>query len=159
MRTIAYASLPWILCFTVDAMAQSSTVSAGGDAEGAGSVSWTVGQVVQDPQSGSGGSLSVGVQQPYVIINTGVDDVLGIDLQLNVAPNPTRASVRLLVDTERHQGLQYELLGLDGQRIHTDRIRGTETPIDMEHLASGTYLLRVYSDQRTMRSVRIIKTN
>ncbi len=159
MRTIAYAGLPWILCFTVDAMAQTSSVSAGGDTEGTGSVSWTVGQVVQEPLSGPDGSLSVGVQQPYVIIDIGVDDVLGIELQLNVAPNPTQASVRLLVDTDQHQGLHYELLGLDGQHIRADRVRSAETPIDMEHLAAGTYLLRLCSDQRIVRSVRIIKTN
>lgn len=159
MRTFVYAGLPLLLCSTVDAMAQFSSVSGGGNAAGAGTVSWTVGQVTQEPVTGSGGSLSVGVQQPYVLISTGVDDVPGIELQLSVAPNPTRASVRLLVDTEQHRGLHYELLNLDGQRIHADRVLASETPIDMEHLASGTYLLRVHSDQRIMRSVRIIKTN
>lgn len=63
---ILFSSILSILFLASTAIAQQATLSAGGDATGAGgSVSFSVGQVAYQHVSDVGGSVNEGVQQPF----------------------------------------------------------------------------------------------
>lgn len=155
MRILFLASSPLLLGLALEARAQASSVASGGEATGIGSVTWSIGQPVYEPV----GSITVGVQQPYSFLPTGVNNAPDIELRMAVAPNPTRGSVRLLVDLNRHAAMEYELLSPTGQRLQAAQVRSEDTPIAMETLGAGTYLLRVYTEAQTLRTIRIIKTH
>lgn len=159
MNRIPYVTLPLLLCFATEAWSQSATNAAGGESSGDGHVSWSVGQPFHQFVEGVAGSTSVGVQQPYVFLSTGVNDAPDIQLQLSVAPNPTLSSVRLLLDISKYEQLDYELLGVNGHQLHSARITSSETHIEMDDLASGSYYLRLFMGERTLRTVQIIKTH
>jgi hypothetical protein len=77
------------LCTVPIAMyAQDTTPASGGNATGTGgSVSYTIGQIVYTTNSGTNGSLSQGVQQPYEIsLVTGIEEPSDISIQ-NISPS------------------------------------------------------------------------
>ena len=79
--------------------AQQATTTSGGNASGSGgSASYSVGQVVYTTNTGAGGSVSQGVQQPYEIsIVSGIEEQ-GITLTCTAYPNPTTDYLTLKID-------------------------------------------------------------
>jgi hypothetical protein len=70
------------------AHSQSAIVVAGGDATGTGGkVSYSVGQIAFTYASGTNGSVTQGVQQPFEISNLGNDDFPTITLEMTVSYN------------------------------------------------------------------------
>jgi hypothetical protein len=70
--------------------AQEAVPAAGGTITGSsGSVSYTLGQVSYRTVSGTSGTVSQGVQQPYVIsVISEVPEASEISLDCSVSPNP-----------------------------------------------------------------------
>ena len=67
-KTLLIAFTFFSLLATLELSAQENTVASGGKATGSGgTVSYSVGQVVYTTNAGTNGSLSQGVQQPYVV--------------------------------------------------------------------------------------------
>jgi hypothetical protein len=157
--------LKWILCFTGglvlhNLQAQESPVGAGGDATGAGgSVSYSVGQVVYITYTGSNGSVAQGVQQPYEISTSGIDDLAGITLEIAVYPNPTTSFVNLKIKDVPTNSMCFLLVDLNGQQILTQKIDEAETQIPMEELAPAIYFLHVLENNKTIKTFKIIKNN
>ena len=90
--------LYFVTCMTLNA--QQSVVAAGKDISStSGTVSFSIGQVVN--QSNDDGIIyeTQGVQQPYEIIASviGRDDQMG-SVSFQVFPNPTTSELRLFVD-------------------------------------------------------------
>lgn len=140
------------------AQAQQATVTAGGDASGSGgTVAYSVGQVVYSTGTSAAGSVAQGVQQPYEISVVSVmeDPQLSIDVQ--VYPNPTTDQLILSIGSSEVSDLSYQLFSLGGQFIESQKIAGTSATIRMETLQSATYFLNVTSDNKTLKSFKIIK--
>ena len=138
--------------------AQQAVASSGGEASGSGgNASYTVGQVVYTAISGSGGTATQGVQQPYEFFVLGKDDFPGISLSATVYPNPAVSFVRLRIDSMGSRDLNYELSDLNGRVLETGRIQGVETDIQMEQLPQATYVLRVLEGQSGLKSFKILK--
>ncbi|MGI6479934.1 MAG: hypothetical protein ACOX0M_10915 [Salinivirgaceae bacterium] len=80
--------------------AQTSVNATGGDASGSGgSVSYSVGQVAYQTHTGTSGSVSEGVQQPFEIsVVTGIEEAKGINLSVSAYPNPTTDYLTLEVE-------------------------------------------------------------
>ena len=75
--------------------AQEAPVASGGEATGSGgSVSYSIGQVSYLTNSGSGGTIGEGVQQPYEIQTLDVVENYK-DLSIVLFPNPTRENLNL----------------------------------------------------------------
>jgi hypothetical protein len=79
--------------------AQETVPVSGGNATGTGgTASYTVGQIVNITNIGTTGSSVQGVQQPYEIsVVTGIDDALGISIEMVVYPNPSTDFLKLKV--------------------------------------------------------------
>ena len=137
--------------------AQQGTVASGGDASGTGGkVSYTVGQIDYNYASGTGGSVSEGVQQPFEIFSVGIDDNSGINLTSSVYPNPTVESLTLKVDGDL-KDLVYVLYDDNSKLIESKRIVGTETTIDMSQLAAAKYFIKVINSNKELKTFKVIK--
>ncbi len=142
--------------------AQEAIPAAGGNASGSGgSVSYSVGQDVYTTSTGSNGSVSQGVQQPYEIsVVTGLGKAIGIKLYLSVYPNPTTDFLTLKVDastTLSIQSMSYQLFDISGKLLENKKLTGNEISIDMKNLVPSTYFVKVTDSNKEVKTFKIIK--
>jgi hypothetical protein len=139
--------------------AQSVNPATGGDATGTGgSVTYTVGQIVYTTNTGTNGTVSPGVQQPYEIsVVTAIQNTDGIILECLVYPNPTRGQIKLVIRTKDFENLRFQLYNLSGIRIQDKKIEGEETEILMNSLFPSSYILKVLSGNKELKTFKIIK--
>ncbi|MFA7325992.1 MAG: T9SS type A sorting domain-containing protein [Candidatus Kapaibacterium sp.] len=145
-----------LLFLNLSAFAQEGTVSSGGDAKStAGSVSYSIGQVLYEVQSGEG-QVQTGLQQPYRITITSIEDS-GDDFSIEVFPNPSTDNVTLKIDESYISGLEYSLVNLLGNTVITNRILSTETYINTKALTASTYILNIVREGEIVQSFKLIK--
>lgn len=141
------------------AMAQNTSVTAGGDVNGlGGSVSFSLGQVFDDQPKSPNGSVSQGVQQPYEIyVVTALEQTDGITLSMAVYPNPTTDILFLKTQSEPGPNLHYCLFDNTGRLVLKNNIIGVETKIEMGALHPSVYLLKVMQNNIVLKVFKIIK--
>jgi len=152
-----------ISCFLISTatvlQAQEAVLTTGGEAGGAGgSSSYSVGQPAYITNTGAGGTVSEGVQQPFEILITKViEKAKDITLETTVFPNPTSDFIKLKVDNYSLSNLTIQLYNISGSIIFSKKIDGYETNISMENQATGTYFLKVMDDNKEIKVFKIIK--
>jgi hypothetical protein len=139
--------------------AQEALPATGGNASGSGgSTSYTVGQVVYIMNTGTNGSESQGVQQPYEIsVVTGFEEVKGITLQCLAYPNPATDFVTLKADNFKTENLTYQIYDINGKLLENKIIDCNETNILMKNLVPAIYFLKVFQNYNEIKSFKIIK--
>ena len=157
--TITFCML-FILIFALTELhAQETIPSTGGDFSGyGGSVSYSVGQVFFQTQSGSKGASSEGVQHPYIVskarILTGTEDV---HLSVLAYPNPVTRILYLEL-TDYHSGnLAYLITDMQGKLMKHIRITSPKTTILMSHLPPAPYIVHLTKDNDLVNTFKIIK--
>lgn len=136
--------------------AQEASVSSGGDASGAGgSAAYSVGQVAYTSITSGSGSVNQGVQQPYVILITGLDNNPTIDL--SVYPNPSVAFINLNVGNQNLENLSFELFDVQGKLLVSQKITAKETAIKMDEYSAANYFLKVIDNNKEVKTFKIIK--
>ncbi|MBF8455855.1 T9SS type A sorting domain-containing protein [Kaistella sp. G5-32] len=146
-----------LLCFGI-CPAQQATDASGGNATGTnGNVSYSYGQVFNESTSGSGGSVSQGVQQPFEIATLGTENFAGITLQAIIYPNPTAADITLKMENYSLKNITVILYDAQGRLLLKQNITQTETKIMMGKFPSSTYILQVLDNQKAIKSFKIIK--
>ena len=136
--------------------AQENPTASGGEATGAGgTASYSVGQVVYTAATGTNGSITQGVQQPYEIsVTTGVNKTT-INLELSVYPNPTTDYLTLKV--EDNTELNYQIYDNHGKVIANKKVTATTSTINLESLPKATYFLNVVNNSQVLKTFKIIK--
>ena len=138
--------------------AQQSINSSGGNGSGTGgSFSYTVGQIDYVAATGTNGSISQGVQQPYEFFTLGTNDYPTILLQAVVYPNPTTENVNLVVSNYSLENLEFELYDISGKIILNQKITTSETLISMGNLSTGNYFIAVNENNKKLKTFKIIK--
>ena len=139
--------------------AQETTGSASGNATGSdGKVSYSVGQVVFLTKSGTDGTISEGVQQPYeILIPIGIDDEKGITLECLLYPNPADRYVKLKIKNHDISNLNYQLYNMNGLLLQNTKIESNETFIPMDDLAKATYFLEITENGKALKTFQIVK--
>lgn len=140
--------------------AQQATTASGGNASGTGgSLSFSVGEVVYTTNASASGSMAQGVQQSYEIsVVTGLD-LLDVQLDLSVYPNPICEFLTLQVDKNGIENLMYQLSDINGKILESKKIAAITNIISMEHYANAIYFLKVTQNQRDIKTFKIIKNN
>ena len=147
-----------LLLGAFQAQAQEAVATAGGDASGTnGNVSYTVGQVVYTTNTGTTGSVAQGVQQPFEIQTVLGAENFNINLQLAVYPNPTTNWLQLEVRNTDFANLSYQLFDLNGKMILNEKITAETSSIQMERLPAAIFLLKVVSNNKEVKTFKIIK--
>ncbi len=140
--------------------AQNSVIPGGGNTSDAGgSISYSLGYIANLNGTSADGSLSGGLQQPYEIsVITGVRNN-EINLDIKSFPNPASHYLVLNAGNITLKNLSYIVSNIEGKTIRQGRILSSQTIIDLSGVKNATYIIRVYSDQRAIKSFRVIKTN
>lgn len=141
------------------ANAQETTVASGGNASGSGgSVSFSVGHVVYTTNSSTAGTVAQGVQQPYEIsVVTSIAEKTAQNLNLQAFPNPTSEVLLLQIPDFDSQNLMYQLTDVNGKLIESKKITGKTESINVLHLATATYFLKVIQNNSEVKTFKIIK--
>lgn len=160
MKNSVFGLIFIVLCSSF-VQAQKAIVATGGNAMGnGGAVSYSVGQISFSTNSSAFGSLAQGVQQPYEISSTINIDEAQIDLIFSAYPNPANEYLNLTVDVSALQSkhkMNYMLYDINGKLLKNGNIEGTETKIYMNKNNQGIYFLKVLSDNKEIKSFKIIK--
>lgn len=136
-------------------LAQSSVVSAGGEATGDGSVSFSVGQTAYMTAANENGSLSQGVQQAYVITEeTGIEIT---QIQLRAFPNPTSDVLNLQINGGDFKNVSYALYSNTSKLIDKGTVNGSDTQISMGAYKAGVYFLEVKADGKAVKKFKVVK--
>lgn len=133
--------------------------ATGGNASGSGgTVSYSVGQIVYTNNTGTNGSVSQGVQQPYEIsIVTELEETQGINLSITAFPNPTTDYLTLSIGNFDTKNLSFHLYDINGKMIQECKINVSETKISMTDLPPATYFLKVTENQKEVKTFKIVK--
>jgi len=146
----------WLLA-SFELHAQESVPATGGDGSGSGgSTSYTIGQVVYT-ETGTNGSVSQGVQQPYEISTTIGIEVTEIKLDLVAYPNPTNNAITLNVGNYNNEKLTYQLYDMQGKLLANKQVINSRTSIDLQDLPVSAYLLNVLDNNSLIKTFSIIK--
>lgn len=138
--------------------AQQAAVASGGNATGTGgSASYSIGQVADKTQTGTTGTITQGVQQPFEIVTLSGEEFTGISLEAMVYPNPTASWVTLKITNVNLDNLNYQFFDLTGKLIIDGKISGGETVFDLQKYPTATYLLKVNSLNKALKTFKIIK--
>ncbi|WP_310557367.1 T9SS type A sorting domain-containing protein [Flavobacterium sp.] len=140
--------------------AQQATLASGGNATGTGgSTSYSIGQIDYIAATGTTGSVSQGLQQPFEISTLSGEEFTQIKLQMMVFPNPTTSFVNLKIENYDFQDFTYQLFDVNGREISNQKIKTNQTQIPLENLASAIYFLNVSHNNKSIKTFKIIKNN
>ena len=142
--------------------AQTAIIASGGNASGSGgSMSFSVGQIVYNTNSGTSATIAEGVQQPYEIsVFTEIENAGEATFSISVYPNPVTDLINLkIIDsfTLNTHALSYQLYNTSGTLILNRDIDNSETNISMGNLVPATYFLAVSLSNKEVKSFKIIK--
>jgi hypothetical protein len=138
--------------------AQQAVPASGGVASGVGgSATYTVGQAIYITAKGANGSVAQGVQHPFEISISGLNEVTDINLNLLVYPNPVTDAVILTMGQYDFNNLSYQLSDITGKYLANKKINNSETTILMRDLPQGTYLLTVSNPNNKLKAFKIVK--
>ena len=155
MKRIYIILFMLLIGFSLDAQ---EVVSSGGKTQSASGyeLSWTVGEAVTTTVSGGANTLTQGFQQSNLTI-TAIGELLNSDLVLKVYPNPAQDFVVIQINKLENQLTLY-LYDLSGNLLESKPISATETRLNLNKYASGTYLLKLTRDShQTLQTFKIIK--
>jgi hypothetical protein len=139
------------------AIAQADvTVSGGNGNSSGGTVSYSVGQVAYKQYAETDGSVSEGVQQTYEVADLSLENNSTI-FDCAVYPNPTFSGVRFILQDSSYPEMHADLFDATGKAVLVLPMLYEQQDIQLGHLPAGTYVLRVYSAKKTVRSFKIIK--
>ena len=148
-----------ILAETAGCFSQAVFPSGGGSVSStSGSISYTIGQTVLAGGQGAAGLIAGGFQQPYemVIIN-GLNDDPTIDLEIITYPNPVNDLLKLKTKGSESGNLYFRLFNSKGDLLLNKQVDADEMDIFMKSYTPGTYIINVYRNDVSVRSIKIIK--
>ena len=148
-----------VIKFCKPVFSQENTVVSGGDLSGSGgNMSYSIGQAIYTTSSGSTGTLSQGVQQPYDIYSTvGIDEFKGITLGMSIFPNPVVDLLVLKIENGLTENLSFNLYDEAGKIIENRIITTSETTFSMSQYMRAVYFLKVISNDNELKIFRIVK--
>ena len=138
--------------------AQQDILSASCNATGnGGNVSWSVGLVAYNTCSGSTGTLTQGVQQPYeIFVIAGFEEFESGPL-CTVFPNPTTGKVTLKFLGHCLNNLSSYIYDMAGNKLCRVTVDVEEVCIPMEDLKPATYFLVILENDKAIKTFKIIK--
>lgn len=145
--------------FTASIYGQNGIPASGGNSSGSGgTVSYSIGQLFFNTHTGSNGTSTQGVQQPYEIsVVIGIEESNGIILNFSAFPNPTHDALTLKINNYNKSDLSYQLFDLKGNILEFKNIKGGEAIIYMGTYTPGIYFARVVRKNLEIKIFKIIK--
>lgn len=150
-----------MLSFALTLQAQEASTTAGSEAMGnGGTVSYSVGQVVYQANTGTNATIIQGVQQPFEIsVVNGINQDQEINLECTVYPNPTSDYLTLKINSnvQTWHTLSVQLYDINGKLISQQQITANKTSIIVSNLLSAIYFLKISEGDIEVKTFKIIK--
>lgn len=149
------------LCtWQIGALAQSGIVTSGGNSYGTnGSLTYSIGQIDFQALTFLNGQVAQGLQHPYETNTITVVDENNMLVSPFVYPNPTADRVTLNFNSTPPQNTIYKLFDSQGRILSRETISKTEMTISMERYPAGIYFIRIMTNEKETRNIKIIKSN
>lgn len=143
--------------------AQSDVLASGGDASGAsGTVAYSIGQVAYTSADNGTGSVSLGVQQPFIAMSVGNQEIEPA-LSVSLYPNPAQSNTYLQFDPKSLSNpitsYTYAVYDIYGRLLHQEAILQPTTIISLSAFHDAMYIVKVIHNQYTVRTFKVLKTN
>ena len=122
---------------------------------GAGSLSFTLGEVVISTENSASADLTQGFHQSNLTV-TGLTDFF-TTIEISVYPNPTQEYVN--ISTSEFENLEFQLSDISGKLLQIGSTLTKQTSLDLSAYERGTYVLSIQSKESasTIKSYQIIK--
>ncbi len=120
-----------------------------------GSIDFTLGEVVI--QTGTDGTTTI--TQGFHQTNwnfVGVEDYAP-NYEVTLFPNPMEDVLTIQATT--FERVTYSLYDAQGKLVLQDELSSEQTPIQVSHLAPGSYSLTLNNDTQNLKTFKLIKTN
>ena len=156
MKTIIV--LTFSIIFSFASQSQDTVAISGGEASGSGGTSsYTLGQVFYTATTTGNGSISQGVQQSFELFTLSNQQLMTVNLEALVYPNPSSDYVKLNITDSTLTDLNYILMNIQGKVLSSAKISSLYTPISLYGLSVGTYVLKVSQKNNELKTFKIIK--
>lgn len=146
-----------MLCATISIYSQQTIPASGGEATGSGTVSYSVGQLVNNMNIGSNGTVTQGVQQKIEFVVLSNPELIALTLKAATYPNPTTDYIVLALTNVTLTNLSYTMFDLQGCLVTKGKVQQEATQIAMKNLATGVYILKVNQNNSELKTFKIIK--
>jgi hypothetical protein len=153
-----YFLLIFLSIYQVTAIsAQSSTLSAGGDASsGTGSFSFSIGQVAYEQIENTTFKVYQGVQQPYLAPTTNQINPIAENSLVSLFPNPA-TDVVFIQNIQITKNLSYRMTDASGKILRSGNVNEDKTAIDIAGYSPGIYFLFILNPSNTQQTYTLIK--
>jgi hypothetical protein len=159
------------LLFSLEIFGQNSnlmhTVNASGNeiTSNSTAVSYSIGQVFFSYNAVNEYHVAEGIHQGNMEENGSnedidvPDDLTGIDVTALIYPNPTKDFIMLNTQGfNLNTGLNsYQLYNYQGKLLNNSIIENTNTKINLSTLSSSVYILKVFANEKLLKTFKILK--
>ena len=146
-----------LLLFSFLIYSQETIPVSGGNANGNGSVAYTIGQMLITTNTGSNGSVSEGIQQSIELFTLTNPELKTLHLKAVTFPNPTKDKIILSLTNNVLKELSYSVFDINGRLVEKGIVERENTTIAMKKFATGIYFLKVHQNKKQLKTFKIIK--
>ncbi|MCS4304197.1 T9SS type A sorting domain-containing protein [Chryseobacterium sp. BIGb0232] len=158
MKTTFFTLSLFLVSFSIQISAQEIVNTSGNDMSGTtGNVAASVGQSFYETITSSAGSVAAGIQQPYEIIPTLGVDIVEINLNLAIFPNPTTDILNLKIGFKDYSKYHYDLFDGSGKLLTSQSITQPQTQITMTPYPASIYLLKISKEGKNIKIFKVLK--
>lgn len=147
------------LCLSVNIFAlkaQNSLNSGGFDVStGGGSISASIGQLVNNQYSGNNGFIQEGVQLPIELITLKKENIAAIGW--DIYPNPSSGWIFIKSKQPLNQSITVYILDNTGRIMVTENATTDFASINLTPFSAGLYQIKIQAGQTLMGTTQIIK--
>jgi hypothetical protein len=136
---------------------QQTVATAGGNAAGNGTVSYTIGQIITTTNTGNNGSVSQGIQQSIELFTLVNPDLKTLTLKAIIYPNPTKDKIVLVLSDHNLTALTYQIFDMSGRLVKKGKVEKENTTLAMKDFSVGVYFLKVNQNRKQLKVFKIIK--
>jgi len=122
----------------------------------AGSLSFTVGELVIDTKNAGATTITQGFHQTKLTI-TAMNVLREQNFSISAFPNPTNNFVNLKIEKGEIRDIEFTLFDLQGKVLSNRKIESTNTEVSFSGYNSGNYLLKVIQKGKEIQTFKIIK--
>jgi hypothetical protein len=143
--------------FTTISVAAQEVVATQGDSysNASGNIDFTIGEVIINTGTDGANYLTQGFHQTNL-------NVLGVEAHTSnyeaiIFPNPTEDVLN--IRTSKFEDVTYTLYDVQGKLLIQNKLFAVQTPIQLAHLAAGSYSLVLNNSIQKLKTFRLIKTH
>lgn len=158
MKNLSYLVIIVILITPEHIFSQQVISSGGTHAVGTNvQLSWTVGEPIIETFSVTNGILTQGFHQSKLTV-TAIDPDAFNGISLSVYPNPVVFELILDISGTGKTNLVYHLYNTEGKLLVNKITDNQSEKINMQNYSAGTYLLKVFSNEKqSLQTFKVLK--